>query len=117
MKQSIWLAAGLALTLGACAEMQPQPQKPAAGAPASTVSATDVDAVIANAEKEIAAAKKAENLWRDTEKFLKEAKELKADGKTDEAMKKAKKALKEAQLAQKQAQAEANAKPSYPAVN
>lgn len=113
MKKSIWLAAGLALTLGACAEMpsQTQAQKPAAATGA------ELDTVIANAEKEIAAAKKADNLWRDTEKFLKEAKELKAEGKTDEAMKKARKALKEAQLAQKQAQLEANAKPSFPPIN
>ena len=116
MKKSIWLAAGLALTLGACAEMpsQTQSQKPATTAAAT---GAELDTVIANAEKEIAAAKKADNLWRDTEKFLKEAKELKAEGKTDEAMKKAKKALKEAQLAQKQAQLEANAKPSFPAIN
>jgi hypothetical protein len=105
MKKSIWLAAGLALTLGACAEMpsQTQAQKPATPAAAT---GADLDTVIA-----------ADNLWRDTEKFLKEAKELKAEGKTDEAMKKAKKALKEAQLAQKQAQLEANAKPSFPPIN
>ena len=114
MKKSIWLAAGLALTLGACAEMPSQTQKPATPAVAA---GAELDTVIANAEKEIDAAKKADNLWRDTEKFLKEAKELKAEGKTDEAMKKAKKALKEAQLAQKQAQLEANAKPSFPPIN
>jgi hypothetical protein len=116
MQKSLWLAAGLALTLGACAEMPSQTPaaKPAAPAAANSV---ELDTVIANAEKEIAAAKKANNLWRDTEKFLKEAKELKAAGNTDEALKKAKKALKEAQLAQKQAEVEANAKPSFPAIN
>jgi hypothetical protein len=110
MKKSIWLAAGLVLTLAGCAEMQAQPAaKPAAVAPSA-----ELDGIIANAEKEIAAAKKTNHLWRDTEKFLDEAKKAKADGKTDEALKKAKKALKEAQLAQKQALAEADAKPAFP---
>lgn len=112
MKKSIWLAAALALTLGACAEMQSQPAVPAPAA----ASGAELDTLIANADKEIAAAKKV-GIWRDTEKFLDEAKKLKAEGNIAEATKKAKKALKEAQLAQKQAQAEANAKPSFPAIN
>lgn len=108
MKKSIWLAAGLALTLGACAEMETlnAPATPAA-------SATPADDAIANAEKEIAAAKKL-GLWRDTESTLQDAKNLRAEGKVDEAIKKAKKAMKEAQLAQKQALAEANPKPAFP---
>jgi hypothetical protein len=110
MKKSIWLVAGLALALGACAEMETKPASPAT--PAASAS-PELDKVIADAEKEIAAAKKA-GIWRDTEKFLDEAKKAKAEGKTDEAMKKAKKALKEAQLAQKQAAAEANVKPYFP---
>jgi len=104
MKKSLWLVAGLALVLGACAEMD---TKPAASAN------PELDALIASAEKEIAAAKKV-GIWTNTETFLEEAKKAKADGKTDEAMKKAKKALKEAQLAQKQAAAEVNAKPHFP---
>jgi hypothetical protein len=112
MKKSFLLGACFALALGGCAEMQTQ----TAPAKAPAASSAALDETIANAEKEIAAAAKMHNLWRDTEKFLKEAKELKAEGKTDEAMKKAKKALKEAQLAQKQAMAEAShGKPVYPA--
>lgn len=106
MKKSILLTACLALTLGACAEMQTQSST---AKPAAT---SALDETIANAEKEIAAAKKV-GIWRDTEKFLDEAKALKAEGKSDDAMKKAKKALKEAQLAQKQAAAEAGAKPLF----
>ena len=112
MNKSFLLGACFALALGGCADVQTQ-TAPATAAPAA--SSVALDETIANAEKEIAAANKMHNLWRDTEKFLKEAKELKAEGKTDEAMKKAKKALKEAQLAQKQAMAEAsNGKPVYP---
>ncbi len=103
MKKSLWLVAGLALVLGACAEMDTK----------SSGGNAEVDAVIASAEKEIAAGKKA-GLWRDTEKFLDQAKKANKEGKTDEAMKLAKKALQQAQLAQKQAAAEANAKPHYP---
>jgi hypothetical protein len=110
MKRTIWLTAALALILSGCAEMETksEPAKPAA------VVNPELDKAIADAEKEIAAAKKANNLWTKTEGFLEDAKKAGAEGKSDEAMKKAKKALKEAQLAQKQAAAEANAKPSYP---
>lgn len=97
MKKIIVLA-GLALTLSACAGMQ---------------STQELDNTIAQAEKEIAAAKKANALWRDTEKFLDAAKKAKADGDIDGATKQAKKALSEAQLAQKQAKDEAKAKPHY----
>jgi hypothetical protein len=111
MNKTLWLTACLAVVVAACAETPTSPQAPAkTAAPAASA---ELDAVIANAEKEIAAAKKV-GIWRDTEKFLKEAKEAKAAGKTDDAMKLAKKALKEAQLAQKQAAAEANAGPYYP---
>jgi hypothetical protein len=111
MKKTIWLAAALGLILGGCAEMETKPAAPAK--PAAVVS-PELDKAIADAEKEIAAAKKANNLWTKTEGFLEDAKKARAEGKGDEAMKKAKKALKEAQLAQKQAAAEANAKPYYP---
>lgn len=97
MKKTI-VAASLALILGACAGMQ---------------STQELDDTIAQAEKEVATAKKMNCLWRDTEKFLEAAKKLKADGDIDGATKQAKKALSEAQLAQKQAQDQAKAKPTY----
>lgn len=108
MKKFIWLVAGLALVLGACAEMDTKP-----GAPVAAAASPELDKAIADAEKEIAAAKKV-GIWRDTEKFLDEAKKAKAAGKADEAMKLAKKALKQAQLAQQQAAAQTNVKPHYP---
>ena len=86
------------LTLGACAGMQ---------------STQELDDTIAQAEKEVAAAKKMNYLWRDTENFLETAKQLKADGDIDGATKQAKKALSEAKLAQKQAQDQAKARPYY----
>jgi hypothetical protein len=111
MKKTILLTACIALTLGGCAEMD---TKPAAAAKPAAVASPELDKTIADAEKEIAAAKKV-GIWRDTEKFLDEAKKAKAEGKTDEAMKKAKLALKQAQLAQKQMAAEAaNGKPYFP---
>ncbi|HJW81931.1 MAG TPA: hypothetical protein VJ396_06765 [Acidiferrobacterales bacterium] len=111
MKKTILLTACLALTLGGCAEMD---TKPAAAAKPAAVVSPELDKAIADAEKEIAAAKKV-GIWRDTEKFLDEAKKAKAEGKADEATKKAQLALKQAQLAQKQAMAEAaNAKPHFP---
>jgi len=111
MKKTILLTACIALTLGGCAEMD---TKSAAAAKPAAVASPELDKTIADAEKEIAAAKKV-GIWRDTEKFLDEAKKAKAEGKADEAMKKAKLALKQAQLAQKQASAEAaNAKPHFP---
>jgi len=111
MKKTILLTACLALTLGGCAEMD---TKPAAAAKPAAVASPELDQMIADAEKEIAAAKKG-GLWRDTEKFLDEAKKAKAEGKADEAMKKAQLALKQAQLVQKQVAAEAsNARPHFP---
>jgi len=106
MKKRFWLIAAIALTLAACAEAPTSSGGAAASNP-------ELDATIANAEKEIAAAKKV-GLWRDTEKHLKAAQDARAAGKTDEAMKMAKKALKEAVLAQKQAAAEANPKVVFP---
>ncbi len=106
MNKTLLLSACLALSVTGCAEFESKPEpaaKPAAAAPSP-----ELAAVIADAEKEIAAAKKANvNLWRDTEKFLDEAKAASKAGKSDEAMKLAKKAAKEASLAQKQAAAEA----------
>ncbi|MBI5612327.1 MAG: hypothetical protein HY942_04565 [Gammaproteobacteria bacterium] len=96
--KKIIVIAGLALTLGACAGMQ---------------STQELDDTIAQAEKEIAATKKSNALWRDTEKFLEDAKKAKADGDVDGATKLAKKALTEAKLAQKQAQDQAKAKPVF----
>ena len=96
--KKIIVIAGLALTLGACASMQ---------------NTAELDSTIAQAEKEIAAAKKAKALWRDTEKFLDAAKKAKADGDIDGATKQAKKALSEPQLAQKQAKDQARVKPHY----
>jgi hypothetical protein len=111
MNKSILLTACLALTLGGCAEMDTK--SAAATKPAAVVS-PELDKAIADAEQEIAAAKKG-GLWRDTEKFLDEAKKARADGNADEAMKKAKLALKQAQLVQKQVAAEAaNARPYFP---
>lgn len=112
MYKTILLTASLALTLGGCAEMDTKPTSGAASSPASSNSNSALDETLANAEKEIAAAKKV-GIWRDTEKFLEDAKKAKSDGKEDEAMKLAKKALKQAQLAQKQVQTEAGAKPRY----
>src|SRR4030042_2076747 len=108
MKKTILLTACLALTLGGCAEMDTKP------ATAAAVVSPELDKTIADAEKEIAAAKKV-GIWRDTEKFLDEAKKAKAEGKADEAMKKAKLAPKQAQLPKKQMAAEAaNGKPYFP---
>ena len=98
MKKTIVFSAILAMTLSACAGMQ---------------ASKDLDDTIAQAEKEIAAAKKANYLWRDTEKFLADAKKLKTDGDVEAATKLAKKALSEAKLAQKQAQDQAKTKPHY----
>jgi len=108
MKKLIWLVAGLSLVLGACAEMDTK-----SGGSSAASSDPAFNAVVADAEKEIAAAKKV-GIWKDTEKYLKDAKEAKAAGKDAEAMKKAKKALKQAQMAQKQAASQANAKPHFP---
>ena len=98
MKKTIVFSAILALSLSACAAMQ---------------ASKELDDTIAQAEKEIAAAKQAKYLWRDTEKFLADAKKLKEDGDVEGANKLAKKALSEAKLAQKQSQDQAKAKPHY----
>ncbi|MDH4134598.1 MAG: hypothetical protein OEV31_07390 [Gammaproteobacteria bacterium] len=96
MKKSTWIAAVLALSL-----------------PVAVLAAATLDETIAAAEKEIAAAKKMNGTWLNTEKQLDEAKKLKAEGKNDDAMKLAKRALKEAELAQKQAKNQPNPKPHY----
>jgi len=97
MKNSTLIAAVLALSL-----------------PAYAMAAATLDETITAAEKEIAAAKKLNNIWLNTEKSFNEAKQLKTEGKNDEAMKLAKRALKEAQLAQKQAKDQPNPKPDFP---
>jgi len=98
MKKMFVFTAILAMTLSACAAMQAN---------------QELDDTIAQAEKEIAAAKQAKYVWRDTEKFLADAKQLKADGDTEGATKLAKKALFEAKAAQKQAQDQAKAGPKF----
>jgi hypothetical protein len=98
MKKTL-LTAALTLALGGCAAMQ---------------QAKEVDDLIAEAEKEIAAAKKTNFTWRDTEKFLGEAKKARDAGDMEGATKSAKKALGEAKLAQKQAQDNAAPKVHYP---
>ena len=114
MKKTLLLSACLAITVTGCAEMDTKPA-PAAGAkPAAAALSPELQAAVAGAEKEIAAAKKAGNIWRDTEKFLDEGKKAGAAGKADEAMKLIKKAQKQAELAQKQAVAEAGAKVHFP---
>jgi len=110
MKKSILLGTCLALTLGGCAEMQSTPAPAKAPVAASN---PVLDETIANAEKEIAAAKKVDGLWLHTEQFLADAKKLRSEGKADDALKMAKKALREAQTGIKQAEAEAHAKPHY----
>jgi hypothetical protein len=104
MKKTLLLPACLALIVGGCAEMDTKPAE--AAKPAAAPLSPDLQAAVAAAEKEIAAAKKVNNAWRDTEKFLDEGKKAGAAGKTDEAMKLIKKAQKQAELAQKQAAAE-----------
>src|SRR5512139_3915935 len=97
MKKTTWVAAVLALSL-----------------PVAAMAAATLDETIAAAEKEIAAAKKMNGTWLNTEKHLDEAKKLKGEGKNDDAMKLAKSPLKEAQLAQKQAKDQPNPKPHFP---
>ncbi len=107
MNKTLLLSACLALIVTGCAEFESKPEPAPAAKPAAAAPSPELAAVIADAEKEIAAAKKANvNLWRDTEKFLDEAKAASKEGKADEAMKLAKKAAKEASLAQKQAAAQ-----------
>jgi hypothetical protein len=114
MKKTILLTACLTLTLGGCAtDSKPAPATAAKPAAATVAASPELDQTIANAEKEIAAAKKV-GIWRDTETFLEDAKKAKAAGKNDDALKLAKKALKQAQLAQQQAASQANVKAVYP---
>jgi hypothetical protein len=103
--KKILAASALALTLTACANPMVK----------------EIDDTLALAEQEVAAAKKAGNIWRDTEKFIEDARKQKADAQNsgnkadyDKALGTAKKALNEAKLAQKQAADSANAKPRYP---
>ena len=69
--------------------------------------------LIAKAEAEVAKAKKANNLWSNTEKALADAKAADKAGDSDTAQKKAKQALDEATLAQKQAETEKSAKANF----
>jgi hypothetical protein len=96
----------LATLLSACAG-QPGTQ------PSSATSSSAVDQAITQAEAEIKAAKNANALWSNTEKFLEDAKQAKADGKNEDAVKLANKAAKHAKLAQQQAKENANARPHY----
>jgi len=71
------------------------------------------DDLVAEANKEIAVAKKMKYEWRDTGKLMKQAKEAKANGDSAKAKKLVKKAISQAKDAQMQAKAEANPKPFY----
>lgn len=101
--------------LSACAgQSGTQPGTNAASAATTpAVGSSAVDEAIAQAEAEIKAAKGANALWSNTEKFLEDAKQAKADGKNEEALKLANKAAKHAKLAQQQAKENANARPRY----
>lgn len=94
MKKSLIIAA-LTVAIGACA------------------TGPDPAPVIAEAEKEMKAAKSMNYLWRDTGKILKQAKAAAKDGDNEKANKLAKKALSQAKLAQQQAKDNKNAKPVY----
>lgn len=99
MKKTLLTAVSVAvLTLGGCA---------GTGGPS-------YKELLAQAQTEIAKAKKMNYLWRDTEKLVKKAKAARADGDNPKAKKLLKKAIKQAQLAQQQAKDQANAKPVYP---
>ncbi|GMR03675.1 MAG: hypothetical protein BMS9Abin22_177 [Gammaproteobacteria bacterium] len=80
----------------------------------ATAKYNEYDQVVAQANKEIKLAKKADFLWRDTKKILKKSQKARDDGDIDKALKLAKKALKQAQLAQKQAKDQANPIVAFP---
>ena len=81
---------------------------------ATTAKYKEYDQVVAQANKEIKLAKKANYLWRHTKTYLKKSQKAKENGDIDKALKLAKKALKQAQLAQKQAKDQANPRMVYP---
>jgi len=70
--------------------------------------AMSYDELVANANKEIKAAKSMKYEWRDTGKILKKAAEAKKGGDEAKAKKLARQALDQALLAQEQAKAESN---------
>lgn len=72
--------------------------------------AMNYDELVTHANQEIANAKSAKYLWRDTEKELKKAAKLKKEGKEADAKKAARKALDQALMAQEQAKDEASPK-------
>ena len=80
---------------------------------AGTDSGPSYKDLLAQAESEMAKAKKAKFLWRDTGKLVKKAKAARADSDTAKAKKLLKKAISQAKMAQKQAMDQANAKPNY----
>lgn len=71
------------------------------------------DAAIAAAKTEVAAANKAGNVWRDTDKLLADAVKARENYRAEEAVKLAKQALDEAKLAVAQAASQTDAKPSF----
>ncbi|MCG6976295.1 MAG: hypothetical protein LJE56_07795 [Acidiferrobacterales bacterium] len=71
------------------------------------------DDLVAQANQEIAVAKKMHYEWRDTGKIMKQAKKAKEDGDSAKAKKLVQKAIDQAKLAQQQAKAEANPHPTY----
>jgi hypothetical protein len=109
MKKLVLLFSFAAL-LSACAgQSGTQPSNAAA----PTANGSAADQAIAQAEAEIKAAKGANYLWSNTEKFLEDAKKAKAEGNNEEAVKLANKAAKHAKLAQQQAKDNANARPRF----
>ena len=71
------------------------------------------DDLVAEANKEIAVAKKMKYEWRDTGKIMKQAQKAKDSGDSAKAKKLVQKAIDQAKIAQQQAAAEANPKPHY----
>lgn len=84
----------------------------ACGGPGGT-SEPSVEQLLANAEAQVAAAKKSGFLWTTTEQRLENAKKAKAELNTELAVKEAKIAIRESQLALEQAKASEQAKPIY----
>ncbi|MDH3638629.1 MAG: hypothetical protein OES09_09210 [Gammaproteobacteria bacterium] len=87
------------------------------------VAGESFDDLLAQAEKEVTAAKKAGHEWKllpnsggksmSLSKLLKSAKEAHAAGKTDDATKTLKRVIEAAKLGQQQAAEQANAGPNY----
>lgn len=81
---------------------------------AGTDSGPSYNELLAQAQAEMAKAKKVDHLWRHTGKLVKKAKAARADTNTPKAKKLLKKAITQAKLAQAQAKDQAKASPIYP---